>query len=120
VDEARRLKQVAQNELLLREANEEIEHEARERQRERVAARNDIEVEFFCACGRPDCQTTLLLTLAEYDAAHAAPNRFIVFPGHEHPDLERTVDNHNTYLVVEKLPSQATGADSQDRPETDE
>ena len=79
MDEGRRLKQVAENERLLREANEEIEREARER----AVARDEMEVEFFCACGRADCEETLLLTLAEYEAAHAIPDRFIVARGHE-------------------------------------
>jgi hypothetical protein len=107
VDEGRRFKQVAENERLLREANEEIEREAREEQRERADGRDEMEVEFFCACGRADCEETLLLTLAEYEAAHAAPHRFIVAPGHEHPEIERIVEEHRAYLVVEKHPSYA-------------
>ena len=103
MDERRRFKQVAENERLLREANEEIEREARER----AVARDEMEVEFFCACGRADCEETLLLTLAEYEAAHAAPNRFIVAPGHVHPDIERIVEEHRASLVVEKHPSYA-------------
>ena len=71
------------------EANEEIEREAREA---RGIRRDETELEFFCACGRPDCDTKLLLTLAEYEAAQAGPRRFIVAPGHVNPALERVVE----------------------------
>jgi hypothetical protein len=122
VDVGRRLKQVAENERLLREANEEIEREAREEQRERAVGRDEMEVEFFCACGRADCEETLLLTLAEYEAAHAIPDRFIVARGHEHPEIERIVEEHDAYLVVEKHRSYAApgGSDAATSPSSPE
>ena len=118
MDVGRRLKQVAENERLLREANEEIEREARER----AVARDEMEVEFFCACGRADCEETLLLTLAEYEAAHAIPDRFIVARGHEHPEIERIVEEHGAYLVVEKHRSYAVpgGSDAATSPSSPE
>jgi hypothetical protein len=106
VDERKRLKQIAENERLLREANDEIERDARE---DPGLRREDVEIEFFCACGRPECDAKLLLTLAEYDAAHAEPDHFIVAPGHENPELERVVEEHATYLVVEKRPDLEVG-----------
>lgn len=105
MDERTRLRQRAENERLLREANEEIEREAREDQRELGIRRAETELEFFCACGRPDCDAKLLLTLVEYEAAHAEPDRFIVAPGHATLEIERIVEEHDTYLVVEKRSS---------------
>lgn len=101
MDEHARLRQVEKNERLLREANEEIEREARE-DGERGIRREETELEFFCTCGRPGCDAKLLLTLAEYDDAHARPNRFVVAPGHASPAVERVVEEHGTYHVVEK------------------
>jgi hypothetical protein len=120
VDEGRRFRQVAENERLLREANEEIEREVREEQRERAVGRDEMEVEFFCACGRADCEETLLLTLAEYEAAHTIPGHFIVAQGHEHADIERIVEEHDAYLVVEKHPSYAArgGSDAAASPQS--
>jgi hypothetical protein len=106
VDERRRFNQLAENERLLAEANEEIEREAREA---RGIRRNETELEFFCACGRPDCDEKLLLTLAEYEAAQAGPRRFVVAPGHVNPAIERVVEEHDAYLVVEKQPGVANG-----------
>jgi hypothetical protein len=111
VDERRRLRQLAENERLLREANEEIEREAREDQPGRGTRRAETELEFFCTCGRADCDATLLLTLTQYEAAQAEPDRFIVAPGHVNPDIERVVEAHETYLVVAKAPALATNED---------
>lgn len=66
------------------------------------------EIEFFCACGRADCDETILLTAAEYAAVHEVPHRFIVAPGHETPEIERIVERHPAYDVVEKRPSYQT------------
>ena len=99
MDERKRLRRRAENEVVLREANEEIEREAVEEERE--GGRRDPELEFFCACGRPDCDAKLLLTLSEYEAA-SGPDRFIIAPGHASPQIERVVETHDRYLVVEK------------------
>jgi hypothetical protein len=101
VDERARYRQLAENERLLREANEEIERDARE-DGERGIRRGETELEFFCTCGREDCEAKLLLTLAEYEAAGTRPNRFIVAPGHANPAIEDVVEEHDTYVVVEK------------------
>jgi hypothetical protein len=103
VDERLRYRQIAANERLLREANEEIERYARE-DGEQGIFRDETELEFFCACGKPECRVRLLLTLAEYEAATSKPNRFIVALGHDTPTIERVVETHETYAVVEKLP----------------
>ena len=103
VDERARFKRAEENERILRDANEEIEREAREAERAHEVRHRETELEFFCACGRSDCDATLLLTLSEYEAAHTVPDRFIVAPGHELPEIERVVEDHRTYYVVKKL-----------------
>jgi hypothetical protein len=46
----------------------------------------------------------------EYEAVHRRPHRFIVVPGHENETVERVVEMHPTYSVVEKRPEfQAPG-----------
>ena len=98
-----RLERIAENERLLHEANDEVELLALEDDRGK-AHRESTEVEFFCACGRPDCDETLLLTVAQYEAAHVEPHRFVVVPGHETPAIERVVERYETHNVVEKRP----------------
>jgi hypothetical protein len=101
VDEQTRERQIVENERLLREANEEIEREALEDGRQGIRP-EETELEFFCTCGRPDCDVRLLLTLAEYESADGRSNRFIVARGHADEAIEDVVEEHDTYVVVEK------------------
>src|SRR6185437_1318518 len=77
---------IGRNEALFREVNERI--------REITAGQAvplDEFVIFQCECGRLDCQEQAHLSLAEYEAVRAEPNRFIVLQGHELPEVERVV-----------------------------
>ncbi len=95
-----RLNRLAENERMIREVNAEAALVAQDE----VADPDEAEVEFFCACGRADCDERILLSVAEYESAHRAPHRFIVVPGHETPAVEQVVERHPTHLVVEKRP----------------
>ena len=99
---AKGFSRLVENERRRREANREIEREAQDARAAGASSVAESELEFFCACGRADCDATLLLTLSEYDAVHAEPGRFIVAPGHVTPAIERVVAARGTYLVVEK------------------
>ena len=60
-------------------------------------------VPFVCECGDPECVDGVELTVAEFVAAHSAPNRFVIKPGHIFPDAERVADRRDRYWTVEKL-----------------
>jgi hypothetical protein len=94
-----REERLAGNEALFREVNERVA-EVAEHFIE-VETHSDP-VEFNCECGSADCTEQMAMTLHEYEAVRAAPNRFAVVPGHELPEIERVVDRHSTYLIVEK------------------
>lgn len=57
---------------------------------------------FICECGRLGCSRLLELTRAEYEAVRANPRRFAVLSGHEMEEVEKVVERHDRYLVVEK------------------
>jgi hypothetical protein len=59
-------------------------------------------VPFACECDDPSCARPVQLTLPEYERAVAAPDRFMVLPGHEDPEVERIVEEHAGYLIVSK------------------
>lgn len=101
--ERSRFQRLAENERLIREANEEAELLALD-EAARLGHLEEMEVEFFCACGRAACEETILMTVAEYAAVHHAAHRFVVTPAHETLEVERVVERHETYLVVEKRP----------------
>ncbi len=98
-----REERLAENERIIRETNWEIEREALDRDQPPAQA-PDEEVEFCCACGADSCHEHVLLSVHDYLAAHRRPHRFVVAPGHANPRVERTVERHGGYDVVEKLP----------------
>jgi predicted ThiF/HesA family dinucleotide-utilizing enzyme len=57
---------------------------------------------FICECGRLGCNRLIELRRAEYEAVRANPRRFAVLSGHEIEEVEKVVERHDRYLVVEK------------------
>jgi hypothetical protein len=92
---------IAANEKQLRDVNE------------RIAEKTDIyakgglapqqkQADFLCACGRPDCNRTITMTVEEFESAHAREDQVVVAPGHENPEIEAVVGRGDGYLVVRK------------------
>jgi hypothetical protein len=96
---------VAGNEALFREVNERMaeaaEHFAGTAEDERAP------LDFVCECGRAGCAEKMAMSLAEYERVRSEATHFAVVPGHELPEVERVVERHATYLVVEKRESDA-------------
>jgi len=96
VDE--RAERIGLNEALFREVNE------------RVKAINTgfgeplPETDFVCECGLDSCTERVRMTLPAYEALRADPTHFAVRPGHQIPDVETVVEEHDDYVVVEKDP----------------
>ena len=59
---------------------------------------------FVCECADRSCSTFIEVDPDEYAAVRANPRRFLVAPGHELPDIEKVVESHDGYLVIEKSP----------------
>jgi hypothetical protein len=57
-----------------------------------------------CECARADCTALVPVTDAEYEAARADGNHFIVAPGDEHIDenVEKLVLRNERFWLVEK------------------
>jgi hypothetical protein len=87
--------QLARIESAFREVNEAIAKTA-----DRVDA---DEVDVICECADPACAERLTIPLEEYESVRAGAARFIVAPGHEFPSIERIVEDHDEYAVVEKF-----------------
>jgi hypothetical protein len=82
----------ARNQALVRDVNERIEQIA-------TAAHP----EFLCECADEGCIETIELSIAEYEAIRSSPVRFPVKAGHDYPEFERVVQEHDGYVVVEKF-----------------
>ena len=106
-----RERRIGENEVLFREVNERIEE------------LNDSfgpaeALLILCECGDASCLERLEVSTARYEAVRADPRRFFAAPGHEEPDVERVVEEHEGYNVLEKRaggPAElAAGADPRD------
>lgn len=92
-----RQRRLAKNEQAFRD------HNNRRVEFERATADGDEPIPFVCECGDPVCVDGVELTVEEFTAAHSAPNRFTVKPGHIFPDAERVADRRERFWIVEKL-----------------
>jgi hypothetical protein len=90
----------ARNEAFIREANERIA-----KMDEEAASGSEKELfAFMCECGRSGgCVATVQMTLAEYEAARAQDDRFVLQPGHETESLENVVERSERYVIVDKI-----------------
>jgi len=86
----------ARNEALFREVNENIAR------LEEGFGDTMTEPAFVCECANDACAEQFAVDLDTYQRVREDPRRFFVLPSHQHPELERVVDTHRDYLVVEK------------------
>ncbi|MEO5633722.1 hypothetical protein [Gaiella sp.] len=86
----------ARNESLFRSLNESLE-----KVRQGVSA--DEQTEYFCECAQRRCATMVALSPHEYEHVRAAGDRFLVVPEHMVPAVEKALEKHTTYWIVEKL-----------------
>jgi hypothetical protein len=96
---AARGQRLGAKEALFREVNERIVEVA-----EQLLEPGDESqpIEFVCECGNASCGEQIELSVEEYERVRAQPARFAVAPGHELPEIERIVERHSRYVVIEK------------------
>src|SRR5690242_567172 len=58
------------------------------------------EIDFACECDKLDCHSPITMEIAEFEAIDRLENRFIVRPGHEAPDVEDVIGEHDGYVIV--------------------
>jgi hypothetical protein len=75
------------------------------------------ELELICECGRPSCEATIALTIAEYDDVHRQRDRFAVAPGHEDAAIERIVRRMDNVVVVDKFGEAEALAEAEEKRE---
>jgi hypothetical protein len=93
-EDKRSVERAARNEVIFRDANEDIEE-----------ARSQLGVEgrtpYVCECEAEDCTELLLLSTDEYGRARAAPRRFVIAAGHP-TRQSRLVEDGGGFVIVEK------------------
>jgi hypothetical protein len=85
----------ARTEALFRDVNERIAESA-----ERFDA--DF-TEFMCECADPACTERVEASLEQYEDVREDGATFLVAPGHEDPVIERVVERHRRFNVIEKV-----------------
>ena len=59
-------------------------------------------MQVICECGDASCIEQITISVPEYEELRQDPRRFAVVPGHEDEQVERVVERHDDYDVVEK------------------
>lgn len=92
----RTAERIARNEMIFRDANENIRRSA--------AAAEMEQVPFICECADERCTALLRMTPAEYERVRAGARWFVNAPGHEENEADhaRVVWAGDGYVVVEK------------------
>lgn len=91
-------RRLAENEVIFKQINKDIEGFLHD-----VGVENLVLAPFYCECSNMDCHARIELTPSNYERIHKNPKRFIVLDGHQVPAIERVVEHHGKYNVVEKL-----------------
>jgi hypothetical protein len=100
----------AKNQSLFREVNERLK-EVGEHSESMSYAEDAI-----CECADDTCSDRISLSNAEYERVRANSTWFAVGPAGEHvfPEVERVVEKHKGYWIVEKLDGAAAVAEKHD------
>jgi hypothetical protein len=89
-------RRVGLNEAIFRQVNEQIE---------KLTERFDATAQrmtVVCECADGGCTAQIGVTVSEYEQVRSDGRRFLVMPGHELPEVEEIVDEHDGYRVVRK------------------
>jgi hypothetical protein len=95
---------------------EEVRNETRSRVvNESIQAATDVLGDqaptdvYVCECGDASCRDPINLSRVEYEAVRAQATWFAIAINHENPELDRVVEEHDGFTVVEKWLREAAG-----------
>ena len=90
-------RRLAENEVIFKQINKDVEGFLYD-----VGVENLLTAPFYCECSNIQCHERIEMAPADYERIHKNPKRFIVLNGHEVPAVERVIERHDMYNVVEK------------------
>lgn len=103
--EDRSERRLVENEVMFRAINQRVGKTAASIMKQ--LPMEDVELQFYCECSNAACTARLRLSVREYEKIHEISNHFIVRPGHDIPEIERTIGSGDGFIVVEKIPGVA-------------
>jgi hypothetical protein len=73
--------------------------------------------DWICECGMNACSERIEMSVHDYEAIHRHGGQFFVAPSDEHfrPEVERVIEHHERYWVVETTGFGGTPADRDER-----
>jgi hypothetical protein len=92
-----RRERIARNEAMYRKANERARAWDERHSSSEVAS-------YFCECAQTNCRERVSLTEADYERVRSDSRRFVILPGHELPDLDTVIEQHEGWAIIEKAP----------------
>ena len=84
------------NEAMFREVNERVE----EVNKAFGSITGDFDI--FCECGDASCAERITVPMSEYERVRSDSKQFLLMVGHEDPTVERVIEHHEGYVIVEK------------------
>jgi hypothetical protein len=96
-----RERRIGRNEALFREVNERIE-----RVTEALQVKTDT-IQILCECGNESCMEQISVPLPEYERVRSDAELFFICSGHQDPEAEAVVEQHESYDIVRKKPGPA-------------
>lgn len=95
------------NEALFREVNENIA-----KLEERLGPDTFDPLQVVCECASKGCETKLEISYEEYSRVRDHHDHFVVARGHEDPSVERVLEEHRDYMIVQKEGEAEAAADA--------
>lgn len=107
----------ARNEVLFRNLNERLTEIGDRLDTAAVGAPTIEREEFFCECGGLECMARIEMSREQYESVRYHATRFFTLESHADPEIERIVDRHPGFVVVEKFPGhQGAALEADPRP----
>ncbi|HSH56315.1 MAG TPA: hypothetical protein VK983_05875 [Candidatus Limnocylindrales bacterium] len=94
-------RRLVENEVMFRDANRQVQQHVKANHRAHQIPES-TKLHFYCECSNFHCRDRIIITVKEYEAAHANRKQFITVVGHENPAVESVVDGNAVYTIVEK------------------
>lgn len=91
-----RERQLAENEVRFRALNERL------RDASGIWGPGEGRLELVCECGDEDCALAIRMTPQQYEQVRSDEAQFAVAAGHQRPEVEDVVSEHESWVVVRK------------------
>lgn len=89
-------RRIAGNETIFRDVNEAL-------RAGRWPGEDASPVSFRCECAKVGCNQLIDMLPSDYERIRLNPRRFFMVHDHNIPEVERVVERHKQYIVVEKV-----------------